>query len=510
MKNKIFIVILSFLMAFAWGCEDYLDVNHDPNVIEEVPDAIVLLPGIQVGLGNQLMGWDFGFGGAYWTQYWTQNYTASQFKQLCEYRETSFSNAYQDLTAGVLIDAEDVKDMTAGDEDQIGLYFVSEALSIFTWQVLTDVWGDVPYFDALQGSEGIESPEFDTQQVIYEDLLSRIDALLEIDLSDAHLDSKFDFIFAGDLNQWHLFANSLKLKLLMRISETSLFNLAEALTFVENNDFLTASALIDGTTYWTDGSEGKRHPMREFEVGGASYLSTNVIACKSFIDYLNVNSDPRIESLFEPTDNGFVGAFFGDFESKQDSDGDGTADDKQDYSTSIIPADLDLIIMSNWEVAFFMAELYVRDGQYAEAGDYYVAGVEYSLSQHGLSDLSIVEENGYAVWENVSSLEEALEVIGMQKWVANANYQHIESFLERNRIKYPAVDDIDIAADRETAWTSFPTGKLTVSVEGRQKTSGNLPASPIYPSSVLTRNTNAPGQKVDLLEKVWWNQRSGK
>lgn len=509
MKIRIFSVILFAMMTFIWGCEDYLDVNHDPNVVEEVPDPIVLLPVSQVGLGNQLMGWDFGFGGAYWTQYWTQNYTASQFKQLCEYRETSFGSAYDELTSGVLIDLENVKRSVADDPSQLGLAYVAEALSIFTWQVLTDVWGDIPYSEALKGSEGIDSPKFDSQKSIYENLLLRVDELIKVDLSDASLKSDYDFIFGGDLGQWKLFVNSLKLKLSIRVSETDLYNNANLLSFVENNDFLTESALLDGSL-WTDGSEGKRHPMREFELAGASYLSTNVIASKSFIDYLSVNSDPRLGKLFEATSDGFVGAFFGDFESKQDSDSDGTADDKESYSKAIFTADMDLVIMSNWEVAFYIAEVYARAGQYGEAGDYYTDAVNYSLAQHGVSATTISDAGGYAEWTGVASLNEALEMIGLQKWVANANYQHIESFLERNRIKYPAVDDIDIAADRNAAWIGFPVGKLTVSVEGRQKTSGNLPASPIYPSSVLNRNIKAPAQKVDLLEKVWWNQRAGK
>lgn len=486
-----------------------MDVNHDPNVVEEVPDPIVLLPNAQVGLGNQLMGWDFGFGGAYWTQYWTQNYTASQFKQLCEYRETNFGSAYQELTSGVLIDLENIKRAVSEDPSQVGLGYVAEALSIFTWQVLTDVWGDIPYSEALRGSEGIDSPKFDTQKSIYEDLLSRVEELTKVNLSDASLKSEYDFVFAGDLAKWQLFVNSLKLKLWIRVSETDLYNNATLLSFVEGNEFLTSSALLDGSL-WTDGSEGKRHPMREFEVAGASYLSTNVIASKSFIDFLNVNNDPRMSKLFEPTSDGFVGAFFGDFESKQDADSDGTPDDKEDYSTTIFTADMDLVIMSNWEVAFYLAEVYARAGQYDVAGEYYADAVTYSLGQHGIAEATIVAPGGYAEWTGIASFEGALELIGLQKWVANANYQHIESFLERNRIKYPAVDDIDVAADRNAAWTGFPVGKLTVSVEGRQKTSGNLPASPIYPTSVLNRNVNAPEQKVDLLEKVWWNQRAGK
>ena len=65
-------------------------------------------------------------------------------------------------------------------------------------------------------------------------------------------------------------------------------------------------------------------------------------------------------------------------------------------------------------------------------------------------------------------------------------------------------------SDRNYAFLNFPVGQLTISVNGRDKTNGFLPASPVYPNSVLTRNINAPAQKVDLLEKIWWNKKIGK
>ena len=81
--NKIIVLISTvFMLLFTSGCQDWLDVNHDPNVLEEIPDAKVLLPAAEVGLGNNLMGWDMGFAGAFWSEYWTQAYSASQFKFL--------------------------------------------------------------------------------------------------------------------------------------------------------------------------------------------------------------------------------------------------------------------------------------------------------------------------------------------------------------------------------------------------------------------------------------------
>ena len=167
MNKNIIAISLAILSVIGWSCDDYLDVNKDPNVLNEIPDAKVLLPAAEVGLANQLMGWDFGFGGGYWAQYWTQAYAASQFKFLCEYNETDFKDAYRDLTAGVLEDCKRMKLATAESTNK-GTYFIAEALSIFTWQIMTDVWGDIPYFEALK-ADG----------TIHGGMVPKVDACLE-------------------------------------------------------------------------------------------------------------------------------------------------------------------------------------------------------------------------------------------------------------------------------------------------------------------------------------------
>lgn len=504
--NKYIITAFSaFMLFFTSSCQDWLDVNHDPNVLEEIPNTKVILPAAQIGLGNNLMGWDLGFAGGFWSEYWTQKYTSSQFKFLCEYNETDFNTAYSSLTSGVLMDLQKIR--TLSKDVNNGNYFIAEALSIFTWQMLTDLWGNIPYSEALKGAE-ISSPKFDKAEDIYADLLTRVDDLLKVDLTNATVTSEYDFIYAGDLTKWTLFANSLKLKLMLRTSETSGYDNAKTLAFVKANSFLSTSAKISGKV-WADGQEGKRHPMREFEAGEASYLSGNIIACKNFIDYLKVNKDPRLDKLFKISDAtvGHRGAFYGDFDSKFASDGK-TTDDKVPYSVVRFDADMDLMIMSNWEVNFYIAEVYARAGDQVNAKAYYEKAVTASLDQHGITDYTMLGTDGYAKWVN-GSIEEELKQIGMQKWVANANYQHIESFLERNRIKYPAIYDMDIRLNRTKAYSDVNIiGNMTIAVNGRNKLNGSLPASPLYPDAVMSRNTNRPNQKANLGEKIWWNKKA--
>ncbi|GAP72381.1 hypothetical protein SAMD00024442_3_105, partial [Candidatus Symbiothrix dinenymphae] len=293
----------------------------------------------------------------------------------------------------------------------------------------------------------------------------------------------------------------------LRLSETSGYNNATLLNFIASADLLSASAKISGNV-WDDAVEGKRHPMREHEEGGANYLSAAVIAAKNFFDYLNENNDPRLAKLF----SGNKAAFFGDREFQGDSDGNGTLDKDETYAKPAFVSNMDLMLMSDWEVNFYIAEVYARASNFVKAKEYYEAGVEASLAQHGITNKAIIEAGGYAVF-TATTTESAIKQIAMQKWVANCNYQHIESFLERNRTKYPAVNDIDIAANRAAAYASFPAGELTISVTGRARASAfqnGYPASPTYPETYIFRNNNAPKQKANVGEKVWWNKKTGK
>ncbi len=514
MNKKILIGAFALMAIFGTSCDDHLDVNHDPNVLGELPDASVVLPTAELNLANTLMGWEFGFEGGFWSEYWTQTYDASQFKTLCQYETQSASYAYNNLTAGVLMDLSTIKEMTAESSNK-GLYYISEALSIYTWQMIVDMWGDVPYTEAMQGDKGIVSPVFDDAETIYGDLETRIDALLAVDLSSSSVNGTYDVIFGGDLAKWKQFAASVKLKLMMRQSETSHYSAAATVSFIEANSFLTTKSCMIPASTWSNDQEGKRHPMMEYEKGGAGYLSQNVIACESFISY--IATDPRLDVYFTATasDGHHEGAFFGDFESKEDTDGDGTSDKNEDYSQPSFDKTQDLMIMSAWEVNFFIAEAYARNGNSIQAKAYYEAGVKASLDENGISDYSILDAGKYAEWKNGTVDEEVKEIM-MQKWVANCNYQHIESWLERNRTKYPEVWDRDIKVNRADAYSTYTdinggyAGYLTISVVGRGVLSGKLPTQIIYPTSITQRNANAPTNRSTLIEgKAWWNQKSG-
>lgn len=506
MRKYIYTAFLSLFLV--WGCSDkWLDINKDPNYLSELPNSNALVPISEMSIANTLMGWDMAFAGGYWSQYMAQNYNASQFKFLEEYSETEFSTTYNELTAGTLNDLKRIKHIAEAGEDE-GSYLLAEALSIYVWQVITDTWGTVPYFEALKGDEGISSPAFDDGQAIYTDLLARVDLLLAKDFSKAKINAKTDFLLGGDVTKWIQFTNSLKLKLMIRLSETPSYNNSTVLAFVKTADLLKSGANISGSIF--ENKDGKRHPMAEFDAGGANYLVTNVIASKTLLDYLKLNIDPRLNSIYVAPSTGHKGAFQGDFDSNEDSDKNGTLDEKENYSTMSFAYNMDIPLISLWEVEFYQAEVYARAADHVNAKLHYENAVNASMAAHGLTN-SITGDGGYAKWVD-GTVEQEIKQISMQKWVAYAKYQHWEAFLERNRTKYPSVNNIDVASDRVFAYQNFPIGDFTIAVKGRTKLQGNLPASPIYPNDVLTRNTSPtkPPQKDNVGKKVWWNLKAGK
>ncbi|MEI2750593.1 MAG: SusD/RagB family nutrient-binding outer membrane lipoprotein [Ferruginibacter sp.] len=85
------------------------------------------------------------------------------------------------------------------------------------FQILTDVYGDVPYFEALKGND-VRTPKYDKGEDIYNDLFRQLDTAIAI-LHDADASSaaknpdisRNDLVFKGDPAKWIKFANTLKL-----------------------------------------------------------------------------------------------------------------------------------------------------------------------------------------------------------------------------------------------------------------------------------------------------------
>lgn len=491
LKKAIYSTALAVLFS-ATSCEKWLDINHTPNNPETVK-ASSLLSGIQVSAGYTLMSWDYLFNAGVYNQYITQRYGNSQFKKTEKFETEDFAPSYRNFFTGQLVEAQALKD---NSEETSGYAFVSEIIQIFVWQNVVDTWGNVPYFEALD-SKNI-TPKFDKAEDIYKDLLSRIDKAIDNYNSGFYnddIDKKVDFVYGGSFSDWGKFANSLKLKLMHRLSNVADYYRNESLLdFVSNAEFIDKTAQISENIW--ESKSTKKYPADEYE--GGQFFSNNVLPSRTLVDYMSSGNDPRLAVYFTKNNSDiYAGKLQGYFEVNED--------DKTGAFSAVnlsgMPKNIPL--MSVWEIDFDIAEVYLRASNNEKAKEYYEKAVLESLKYWGLSDASdITGENGYAKWDN-PDFEKGLELISLQRWVSFFMTQHAEAFFERNRTGYPQLSDI---TDLTQLQENFPSGKFIMTLAGSVLPKGVLPLSPIYPETgVAALNPNCV-QKSSMAEKIFWQK----
>ena len=139
------------------------------------------------------------------------------------------------------------------------------------------------------------NPKFDNGADIYPVLLERIDEAMTRyqDADEIGMEpGDRDLIYGGDLDQWLSFGNTLKLKMYMRMSYTSMANPTAVQDLLTAGNFITADAAI---TQFGDES-GKRNPFYDVQY---DFLSgVNQRASKTLFGYLEDNEDPRLAAIY--------------------------------------------------------------------------------------------------------------------------------------------------------------------------------------------------------------------
>ncbi len=464
------------------SCDKYLDVNHDPNYPEEV-SAEQMLPSFEVGAAYSIMSWDFLFPIGIYQQYIAQKSGASQFTKMEQFDSENCSQTYTNFYSRQLLEAK-VFQQRVGEKSN--MYAIAEIMSIYIWQVATDLWGNIPYSEALDNKN--ISPHFDKSEDIYNSLLSRIDAVrdgLAKGKFTGSVSPKYDYIFKGDMSQWAAFANSLKLRMMLRLVNTKKFSYEEIKTFAESNVLLSENAQISESIWETKPS--KMYPLDEYE--GSGFPSKNACPSRTIASYMA--SDSRLKKIFSVEADGNVASKIQGSYIETES------------SSKLAPAVKNIPLISIWEIDFNLSELYLKTGDNAKAEEFYKKAVDESFAYWKLAGKGeeVYGENGYAKWEANES--ENFKTLNLQRWAAFLMTQHAEGFFSRMRTGFPEYYQQKMKF--EELKNNFPVGYLIYPVCG--SVIAGFPASMLYPAeTVLNLNTNAPKQKTDISEALFWHK----
>ena len=484
MKNILKYINLLIVVLLLTSCEDdFLDVNVDPNNPTVVtPDLVLpvaqkytanLIQASDGGgrrantLGNMLMyNWSQSDGFAWYPDEFKYNVTSSFYSSIFSDSYTSALKQYQILTQL--------------EEKYDNYKAVGMIMKAYHFQLLVDFYGDVPYSEALLRKDNA-TPVYDDASAIYSDLLVQLSAAIDLikNANNPIAIGEDDTMFGGDMEEWIRFANTIKLRIAVRSSNTA----AMAEAFGEGTGFITSDVLVN-PGYSKD--EGKQNPLWNLYATDASDVLTltskATCATDYVLNYLSYTSDPRIDFLYEKPATGHLGVVQG----------------LLDYDTPVLDAfmpelvsnvgpgilkgeDMGANIFSLAESYFNQAEAALTQTSLGDAQDFYESGIEASFDYLGASNASAYYTQTAA---NISwnSSSNKLEAIITQKWIATNGITAEQSWFDYNRTGYPS--NLPISSQASTS---------------------DRPVRLYYPASELSSNGgNVPSQPNAFTAKIFW------
>ncbi|MBN9285087.1 MULTISPECIES: SusD/RagB family nutrient-binding outer membrane lipoprotein [unclassified Flavobacterium] len=477
--KKLLIPILAIASLFFTGCvNDDIDFNDDTSKTYTA-SAEALLSNSQKELTDQMTTPSVNLNVfRYFSQYWA----ATLYRAESRYNLTSrripdnhwrvlYTRVLGNLkTAKEVVDAEakpENIDQATWDKIQINKSAIIEILNVYTYQILVDSFGDVPYTEALQ-PVNIVLPKYDDDQAIYLDLLSRLNAATaQLDANFASF-SKGDLLYNGNIAKWKLFANSLKVKLAINISDVNNSLAQSTIESAYTAGVITANsdnALVQFNSF----SPNYNQIFGELVASNRNdFVPTSV-----FVDELNTLNDPRRPVFFTPmADGSYVGGAYG-------------YTNTQPYETSyshigneIKKADAKGVLFDAAEVNFYLAEAAARGYNVGGTPDtYYSAAITASLNYWNIPTGDISTYLGQSTVAYATAAGTWKEKIGKQAWIALYN-RGFESWNSFRRLDAPGLtappSAFPVAEGKIPVRLTYPVNEQTVNGNSYQAASAAI------------------------------------
>lgn len=491
---KYLAVYAIFFAAFMLGgCKKIEDYNINNNEPTEIAPPY-LLSGAQRQLIDDIWDeWMNGRGGMLLSQYWAQN----QYTDESRYRfRTGTINSYwaqwytgytydpsltnpggggiQALQRIIKLNTDDATKSKyvqyGSNANQIA---VARIMKAWMFHIITDVYGDIPYTDALGDKI---YPKYDTQESIYRDLLKELkEAAAQINTGDAAVQG--DIIYQGDMGKWVKFANALRIRVATRMADR---DWATAKTHIEEASQNTFTSNADNALFKFAASPPHNNPLNEDRKTRADFAT-----CATMLDTMASLGDPRLAIYAAPSKNGglFVGKTYG---LTQDSATSQNANTISQPGSAVLAATAPATYMDYAEVCFALAEAAERGAAITgDAATWYTNGIQASMDHWGVSATASAAYLAKPEVAYATANGDWKHKIGYQKWLG-LFMQGFQGWAEWRRLDFGVL--------------VFPTG-ITF-----------IPKRLAYPTNEQTLNKKSYTEAVSRLSggdkmtsKVWWD-----
>jgi hypothetical protein len=504
MMKKQFIIFSAAVLAIGLNScsKNYFDINNNPNSATNASPQLVLSNALTVTGANQ----ETPFNGLNaWMGYLGQSGSyATGAGDIASYKLTTNSDdAIWQARYHNLSDYNYVEQ--SAQAQKLPFYqATAKIMKAFVFQQLVDMFNNIPYTQALQGT-GIINPKYDDAQSVYNAITLQIDSAVTLlqegsAIGTATSDVMFGGIYFGSLYSpalqnayWIKFANTLKLRILLRqsqVASNASFIQAELAKITANGGgFLTKDA---GVNPGYANNSGQQNPQWGFFVtltglatsgGGADFWRANQYS----ISWLQSHNDTnRLVQIYTPGSDGMVGSVLG---STNNPAGTGSATPGPGILKSVSQP---VILISAAESYFLQAEADVRGWLGGTAQTDYNNGVQASFTYLGAGSSAgyVTQSDPQTNFAAAVGQAGQLACIMRQKYIANNQINPFETYCDYRRLHLPADLPLSISPFLDQLPASIPIRFL-------------------YPTSEYNNNTanvNAQGSIDYHKTPVFWNQ----
>ncbi|SEJ05618.1 Starch-binding associating with outer membrane [Cyclobacterium xiamenense] len=450
------------------SCEEFLDVNENPNNPEDAPiTGLMTNATYETALNVQRVGSTT----SNYVQYLASPNPASASDVM---DPLNFSGTWFNLY-NVMTDLTDL--ISKAEESDAGHYLgAGQVLMALNLGMTVDIFGDVPYSEGFDFSS--VTPTYDDDEQLYAEIMRLLDSGIQNLAGSTTISmGADDFIFQGDVEKWGKFANVLKARFMLHTKGTGSYNESELLAALENG--FSGNEDDASVTFF----EQRFNPWAQVAINNANLLLGGWISTQ-FIEALDGTSyptvDPRLGLMIGTTDEGeFVGVPNG--EGRGDAPEQGarsTLVPGQFYTSELSP----LLIATYAEQKFIEAEAALSTDP-GRAYAAYLAGIEAHMD---MLEVPQAEKDAYLSDPSVAVGAQALtlDTILKEKWVAL--FLHPETWNDARRFDYGYKD-------------------MTVPANLNADLNGQFIRRLAYPDNEVSRNgQNVP--TVTLLDRIWWDQ----
>ena len=402
-----------------------------------------------------------------------------------------------------------VTEQTKDDPLNANIYHAARIWKAYAFMILTDTYGDIPYFDAGKGhiSEEIR-PKYDPQEAVYKDILKELEeAAGALDASQPAVTT--DILYGGDIARWKKLGYSLMLRAGMRLTK---IDPTTAKTYV--------TKAVAGGLFASNADNSVIRHTSLYNNFIANHLAarekTNFYLAAPFVNYLKENNDPRLP-VFAVR---YVGAKGGPEQTPERAKSDPNLqigmpmgyndvtinsvlaengvvslwDFTQINLTTVLKLDAPEFHITYAQVQLLLAEAAVRGWVTGEAADYYAKGIRANLEQMASYDVkATIKEDAILAYLKAHPLDEAkaLDQINTQYWVATF-LDGNESWANFRRSGFPALKK-----------NPYPGSEIKEDFIRRMP----YPDSEIVVNLQNVNDANARQGPNDLNTRMWWDKK---